>query len=523
VKLNDHYDWIVLGNHPAALLNASLVARLGLSVLILPVAPEGMCLSISESGQYFDPESNYLIGLGKSGKVDGLILECLNKLGMLPAEESLIDTQNCVPQVLTSENLLSEFQREFGKPFTKQLGLISALKHSESEYLNYWHSLPRRLTLSSNRKSKAIEPMSPGDVRRKLARSLKAYDPALVTWVSPRKRISDLAESYAKPELTEVCEGLWHAISSGINSDPNLFEMLQILSLSRAGGGFKGGMTVYREFLVNLANRLGVHIPPKVECRRLFIDKGRFTGVQVTSRGNMISTGGGILGCSLEKAYSRASYTGRSWFRRKKKPSAAIGWKFTLAFTVHKEAIPNGILSRLVWQEAGAPPLEIEIVAPADYNVDEPDHRIIYLRTLMPFTLESLKPEFQRLKAGRMMRQLMDILPFIEFHVTRIYPDFREGGVEGGPFGLADNSGEADEDAPPNELTELYGFTTLEAIPDNLKMYDGKGVGSTTGIEGLFVASEESYPALGNLGPTVAALESAAWLAHQSGLAGPFV
>ena len=106
--------------------------------------------------------------------------------------------------------------------------------------------------------------------------------------------------------------------------------------------------------------------------------------------------------------------------------------------------------------------------------------------------------------------------------MTRIYPDFRLGGAEGGPFGLAANSETADE-ATPNELTELYGFTTLEAIPDNLRMYAGKGVGSTSGIEGLFVASEESYPALGNLGPTVAALESAAWLAHQSGLAGPFV
>ena len=58
-----------------------------------------------------------------------------------------------------------------------------------------------------------------------------------------------MAQATRKTELTEACEGLWYAIISSVISDPYLFDTLHILNLSRAGGAFKGGMTVYREFL----------------------------------------------------------------------------------------------------------------------------------------------------------------------------------------------------------------------------------------------------------------------------------
>src|SRR4051812_26983480 len=100
MKLRDNYDWIVLGDHPGALLSASLAAKLGLSVLVLPLSP-GLGLTISRSGQYLDPESNYLMAVAKGDKHNGLLSECLARVGILPFEAEMILTKTAVPQVLT--------------------------------------------------------------------------------------------------------------------------------------------------------------------------------------------------------------------------------------------------------------------------------------------------------------------------------------------------------------------------------------------------------------------------------------
>lgn len=549
MRLRDQYDWIVLGNHPGALLSASLAARLGLAVLVVPVVPT-LGFLVSRSGQAFDPETNYLLGLGKSPKVDGLVYECLTQLGILSSEEEFIQSETSAPQVITpqarltltpNENLIFEFQREFGKPFSRQVGLVNALKSTEADYLSFWHSLPKRLTLTSTRKSASVEPLTLSDLRRKLKKNLNQVEASILAWISQRKKISDLSESFGQKDFNEVCQGLWHSVSPGSTSDPALFDLLHLFSLSRTGATFRGGLTSYREFLINLARRLGVHVPIKTDCKRIFIEKGRFTGVQVSNRGNPIVAGAGILGCSLDRALSRITYTGRNWFLRKKKSPQPVGWKFTLALSVHNEAVPSSLLSRAVWQERNAPILEIEVVNPSDYNLADPNHKILQIRTWMPFTVESLKRDYQSMIAGRMIRQVMEIFPFLEFHVTRIYPDFRlksKGVAAGSLSHLAKKSSgpssdesaataastESEDSAPSDdELSEVYGYSSLDAVPDNLLIYRDKGIGSTSGIDGLFVASDESYPSLGSLGPSVAAIEAVASLAHRSGLAGPFV
>jgi hypothetical protein len=67
------------------------------------------------------------------------------------------------------------------------------------------------------------------------------------------------------------------------------------------------------------------------------------------------------------------------------------------------------------------------------------------------------------------------------------------------------------------QFAEVYGFLDLDKIPDNLRVIHqrAQGVGFESGIRGLFVASSESYPALGSLGPTLAALQTQTVLAQQ--------
>lgn len=529
MRLRDHYDWIVLGNNPGALLSASLVSRLGLSVLILPLAPN-RGVSLSKHGHYFDPEPNYLLGLGWNGNHVGLVFECLTRLNIQDSEVALIGTEACLPQVLTprsrfvlahEDQLSYELQREFGKETARKFGLLNALKKTESEYLTFWKNLPKRLTMNVEKKSsssasssssssnssnsaEALGSLTLKDLRRKLGRKLHRSDSGISPWITSDQTVSEWVKEIGSPDLEDVCNGLWYAVTSSTSVDPELFDLLHILSVSRTGGAFRGGMTAYREFLLNLAKRHGVHVAAETDCRRIFVDQGRFAGVQITGRGNMISTRGGILGCSFEKAYSRVIHTGGNWLHRRKKSPTPIGWRFTLSLVIQPDVIMPKMLPRAIWQEKDSPILEIEMTNPSDYGAHDPDYQILHLRTLMPFSLESLQADYQKTVAGRMVRQAMEVIPFLETLILQIYPDFR-GRMEG------------------NEMAEIYGFPTLQDIPDNLLIFTGVGFGSNTGIEGLFIASEESYPSLGSLGPTVAAIEGVGWLAHRSGMAGPLV
>ena len=528
MRLQDNYDWIVLGSDPGALLSAGLAAHLGLSVLVLPLSP-GMGLTVSQSGQVFDPETNYLLGLGSFGAQDGLTLECLNHLGILGSEKESIRTEGGIAHALTpqsrialqlTESLSFELLREFGKKKAADFDWVKILKNSESTLLSYWSQLPKRLTLNTQKKPDASDFLTLEKVRRGLYKNLGQLGPHVQDWASSSKRASDLGDRLGIEDLQVLFEALCYSITSNVTPNPKLFEVLNLVSLSRLGATFRGGLTAYRDFLLKLCRRLGVHVLVEMECRRIFVEKNRFVGIQITNRGNMISSQGAVLGCSVERAYQRITSSGYRLFSSQKKPLTPVGWKFTLALTVSKEVFSNGALSRFIWQDREAPVLEFEIRNCTDYQIQEPDLRILYLRTILPYKPETLTPEYQRLFAGRMLRQAMEILPFLELHIKKIYPYFKpslgallnaqrhtrlfSGGVKGEDF------------------SDVYSFTRLEEIPENLLEYQGEGFGSTTGIEGLFLASSESYPGLGSYGATIAALESVAWISHRSGHRGPF-
>ena len=534
MKLRDHYDWIVLGEKPAALLTASLAARLGLSVLVLPLAPV-MGFSASRSGQCFDPESNSIVGLGKSSH-GSLLGNTLAKIGALPSEEFDRNTVSRVPQFLVPDTrvaffsdedvLKAELQREFG---TEAGAALNILKIIETKFNSYWHKFPTYLSIQKQKRVKGEGPRTLAELRKHLKKRIKASNSKAYSNLD--KNISDMRVGI-EGDFLSLATGLQYWVTSGASSEPKVFDSLHMWSLARTSGSFKGGMTAYREFLLSLARRLGVHVPIKTECRRIFIEQGRFAGVQIANFGNMISSHAGILGCPLDKAYPSITYTGRHWFHRKRKGPAKVGWKYTLALTVRKEAIPKGMLSRLIWQEPGAPALEIEVVNPTDYKADyritNTDHRIIYLRTVMPYTDESLTIEYQRLISARMVQKVTEIIPFLEYHINQIYPDFRKAGQQKVLFHLPQKASEPQKENEREhglELQELYGFSSLEMIPSNLLVFDNdsKGIGFKAGIEGLYVASDESYPHLGEFGATVAAFEAIAALGDRLGLPEVFV
>jgi hypothetical protein len=262
-------------------------------------------------------------------------------------------------------------------------------------------------------------------------------------------------------------------------------------------------MTAYREFLLRVAKRHGAHFTDGADCRTLFIENGRFVGVQVASTGSMIGAGGGILGVPASRHSQRFSWSGGRFRSREVRSLAPAGWKVTLAMTIESSGVPEGLCSRAVWKEERGPALEMEIALPSDYALREPESRLLFLRTVLPYDEGTLDPEGLRLVFARMLRKASELIPFLDSHLVRVYPDFR-------------GAGSADE------VRQAYPYSVLAELPANLLHYQGEGMGSSTGVEGLHLVSGESYPKLGSLGPTVAGLESVAWLAHHTSLPDPF-
>jgi phytoene dehydrogenase-like protein len=521
MKLRDHYDWVVLGDHPGALLSAALAARLGLSVLVLPVFP-GKSISVAEDGRFVDPEPNYLLSLGRVPQFNGLLSECLGRLGILPAELEQVQRSEPLPQVLTPEfrlafggaggsdfgRLEQELSRELGKGAAQKSGLVQALKRAEPDYLGYWLALPERLTLAADKKKTAAPGLRFPALKRRIAKSVTG--PEQARWLDRARHASRLARELGVDGVTELLAGVAYGAGGNLGVDPSLDEVLHLLALARTGASFKGGMGAYREFLERLAKRLGAHLPPELECKRVFVDQGRFTGVQVANRANVISGGGAVVGCALSQLKTLVSQSGRSLWRGLKPSPAPSGWRFTISFIVDERAIPPGASPRMIWQEREAPPIEIEIADAEPHGLSSGKRdgsRAIQARTVLPYEPETLTLEYQRRIAARLFRQLSEIFPFVEPHVRGVFPEFRP------------------ESAARTELAQVYGFAGLEWIPENLRVFahhaGRSGVGSRSGVEGLFVATGESFPELGSLGSTVAALEAVSWLAHRAGLAGP--
>lgn len=498
LRLRDHYDWVVLGENVGAILSACLAARLGLSVLVLPVGTTFLP-RVSKGGQCLDPESNFQLGLSPQEGAGGLLYQVLDRIGILPAEKEAILWQESLAQVATPEGRISlcrelkafelEWERELGKKFLKARGLKEAFRHARQEYSKFWNELPQRLTHAEVSKGA----LKQGERSLKDLKKRVAVSSADVRWNSETKT-SDLGEGFS-----EIASAVLYASGQVLDDDPCMGDFLHLLALAGTGSAFRGGATALRELLLRVVRRFGGHVPDKLQVKRLFIEEERLAGVQVAQRGNMISVSGGILGCHLADAEALMTGEHQKLLSKQRRVSP-VGWRFSIAFTVHAEAIPTGMERRLIWKEEGAPVLEVEVALPEDYSLRESDKRLVFLRTVLPFTPETLDPGYQAMVAARMLRQVSQLIPYLQYHVVRIYPDFTDS---------------------TEELREVYSFDSLKAIPGNLLCYSGEGCGHQSVIQGLFIASPESFPELGTLGPLVAAMESVAWLAHRSGLPGP--
>ena len=258
------------------------------------------------------------------------------------------------------------------------MGLFGALEQTSHEYLDFWIDYFKKVMAPFKKGEPVFNgALSLKQIRGKLLRNLKAYDIGALSWITSQKKLSEWVQLAEFPDFQEVCTGLSYAISSNLNSNPELSELLHLFSLCQTGRSVDGGLTGYRELLLHHARTLGVHIPEKLDGFQVFVEKGAFTGIHLSTRGHIIQSQLGIVGCSLPRVYDRITYNSKDWLQRKRPSSVSKGWRFTIALNISENVIPHQMTSRAVWQEKNAPPLEFEVSSPQVYGLHQPGRRLV--------------------------------------------------------------------------------------------------------------------------------------------------
>ncbi len=504
-ELGTKYDWIVIGEHPAALLSAAFMSKSGYSVLV--VGMDSVKDShVSEEGDCIDPESNWLLGLGENLGKPGLIRDLLIRLGVsFEKETSYFDSEQDLPQILTPQirirtlkdqrSFLFELERELGRELNQKAYVSEVFEKTETSSHSFWKKYLKEMdaqiySASIQTRLRDWFDVEAGPVERSSSNPFgMTFDFNLKEWSMPHARLKDLVDRCGSSEVRDLILGWAAATHRGEEENPILSELTPLLSVLRRGAGVRGGMRTFRNQLKSLAKKHGATIVSGEQLQRIFIEDRVFVGVQLKGNARVIQGRSALYSgrrSQLNHLVHRSQIPS-SGFRQK----APHGWRFTLALTVNEEAIPPGLNRRSIWKEKGAPALEIEMASPSDYGMGVTGRKLIFARTVLPYHPDSLKIETQRRVASQMFQQLSELLPFLEFHVVDIFPDFRKSYKRG-----------------DDEFSLYYGFVSPEFIPENLCVYEGRGEGVFTGIQRLYGAAGESFPCWGNLGPYLAALES---------------
>ncbi len=326
---------------------------------------------------------------------------------------------------------------------------------------------------------------------------------------SLRERLEDhdglLGVRILDPESSLVTE--MHGALSGIfalcgipmashEGDPQWSNILSSFDMRQARESeyhvpYPGGMHAYRAMLLEQARSIGVHVPRDVECFRIFTQRRRFVGVQTTGSGHVIEVSAGILGAAHSEYYARLS----------KKPCKSLlpaGWVMSLAVQVDRRGLPDLLPSTTIID--GDPQLTCEIRSPEEYDIISARSALVHLRVLMPWTEISIDTQFQRLVAERMLGRFSTIAPSIVAHVEDLYPRFVTASHLSARL--------LDRLHPSEEFHKIYGFRSLDLVPENMRVYTKGYTPTSLGLDNFFIASHEVLPEYGQMGALLGAVRA---------------
>jgi hypothetical protein len=522
-RLTESYDWIVLGDSIPALLSGALVARMGLSVLLVGDGAEKKW-RLSSNGQVIDPEPNHALGIGHPDHRLGLAGKCLQALRLPDADWASVIVESPIFQAITPryragfhsdlDATLRSAVREAGGKESVVRGLVEAIQAGAEPLRRFWSALPERLTLSvqespsGTSSSASATPLkrppaavtSEAQFRREFLQELPR-NPLVHAWGESSADLRMLGATESEREWIDAW--LAGAFGGELPEQVAPFDVLQALALAVDGVRFRGGVSAFRASLLRLLTRLGAHIvEAPVGVNRLFVEEGKVLGIQLSGAENIrnVTRARGLISSIHPDKL-------RGWMEvSDSRPSRdALGTdalRVTLALTVSTHAIPVGMARRVLWKESGAPTLELERAVPSEYGFPLEGREYLFIRACFPVEAESWSVERWRTICERMFRQAAEVLPFLEQHVEKVFPDFR-----GPEFA--------------KQWNEFYGSGRLSSADVFRVPVASPPKGASARVEGLFEVHRMIAPHLGSMAEWSESLHATAWIAHRSGLAGP--
>jgi hypothetical protein len=436
-----------------------------------------------------------------------------------------LDLQVLSPQVRvrlgrSHSDVQEDLEKELGLEFTRSLQVPYFLSSIERMMSVLWDEFPNRFNLKldpkeeasaqvkvphpsptgkPSKKSKAGEPAETQQlVRESVAEFIKSKD--IQQWIKfLYQQDSELLRLGIGQQDFEDILGAIHWVTQGKSSPwESEVEAVKSLSLMRTASGFQGGRSALKQMLLRAAQKNGAHVSQGRFCKRIFSDRGKLTGVQLSNSGNVIGAAGLILGVTLDEASTLLSEENRTHSALR---SGAVcqGWLFSISLLVPKLALPPGATSFMVYSSRDSSPLIIELSSPDEFGADPTDLRLVFIRCEVPFESSALEPEYLRVVASRMIQELDQVFPGLVGRAIRIYPDYRMNHS--------------------SEIQECYPYLTPREIPDALRIFSRNSVGSVqSGIEGMFLGTRESLPGFGDFASVVSAIEASAWIAQKNGI-----
>lgn len=455
-RLQDRYDWVVVGDHPAALVAGLAALKRGNSVLFVPFG--------DRPGR--EPQRQWVLGGLEGGSFGRLVRENLGispaDLGIVPARAEILHPRFRfrVPDRL--EAWWPRIRRDLldGEDASR------ATRRAETSRLRDWSTGLAAAVESGRLDRREASASSSGSGGRKDGARRESWRRP---WEAPLQELladtqpaedGEFLSALRAAASPESAPGRWRARPAW-----ETWWAAQELMMS---GKVEGGWSALQHRLRELGREWGgSFLGARDEVSRFFVESGRVVGLQILARTEMIQTHRVLVGAPVRRIHDRFS-GGEAPAPAARLAKAGTGLPaspltrtrgFTLSVIVREEAVSEQVPDYVIWTEegVGGVPLEIEVIRPRPGPV-----RIVARATLGPDELRAAAPDPQlllepspltRVIRARMLRKLTEVFPYIEFHAVEIQPNL------GAPTSAATEAGRgasADRVPSPEEPRAVW-------------------------------------------------------------------
>ncbi len=526
-----------MGDHPAALISGALAAKLGLSVLIVPLA-ENSRVAISSDGRVHDSETTWFPSLAEASGPHHLVRATLEYLGTTSSEMTQVISRAsenelvCVGKGLALDRPYQSWieQWHWSHSSVSRDNLASMqgiLEVSDDLFRHFWSQLPERLTWKESRKQDGAPLRGEGQARETEGPrgAIRTPEKDLAIRLSKsgvlgRKSSAQISKLLSSPvqmafrdlgllEMIESANGIWDFLGPVSPREKTLFDWLHMAFMARSSNRVLGGAQSLRQLLLRLALRNGADYASDRDARRVFLRKDRFSGIQISGSGTVITAEGGVYGARMTSLLNRlVGADSRRLQQKLERPSTQstpVSLDLTLSLRV-TEPVAAAMTDRRLFVDPEVGALEVEKVSMEPYTGDRTQGALLLLRSRIPFAPGSSDLDLDVLlqRAARMERAWSELSPGCEKGILYRFPDHTRR-----------EQGRAD-------LELIYPRRNQASLSAHHVGHWSSVLAPSTPFKNLFLVSAETYAQLGaGFGPWVGAFEATSWIAHRSGLPGP--